>query len=165
MVRFLATAVMVAAGTAVVGRAANLGVVSSDKLSAVSAALPTCNLGSITVGTTGSPITTVTVTLTSCTGAVANDNVYVTLHDTSRTTGNYLGYGTCTLLAGAHPNCPVTLTGKVRNSGTDSYSLEVLAEPAATGTPSSSANHLTLAAEYLTLRTCTTNKAGPPATC
>ena len=162
LVRFLATAAMVAAGTAVVGRAANLGV-SSHTLGAVSAALPTCNLGSITVGTTGSPITRVTVTLTSFTGAVVGNVVYVTLHDTTIATGNYLGYGTCTLLTGAHPNCTVNLTGKVRNQGTDSYTLEVVAQPAALGTTSTSANHLTLTAEYLTLRTCT--HTGVPTTC
>jgi hypothetical protein len=47
----------------------------------------------------------------------------------------------------------------------DSYSLEILAEPGVTGTTSSSANLLKLNSQYLTLRTCTTVSAGPPATC
>ena len=155
--RFLATAAVLAAGTAVVGRAANLNV-SSHTLSAASASLPTCKSGSIGVNTSGSPITKVTVTLSTCTGAVAGDAVYVTLHDTTITTGNYIGHGTCNL-AGATPTCTISpLTGSVRNRATDSYFLEILANPAAAGTPSSSANGFTLESRYLT-------QTGVPATC
>ena len=162
LLRFVAAAAVLAAGTAVVGRAANLST-SSHTLGTVTATVPTCAPGSVTVGTTGSPITAVTVTLTSCTEAIVGNVVYVTLHDTTIATGNYLGYGTCTLLAGVHPNCTANLTGKVRNNGTDTYSLQVVAQPAVTGATSSSADGLKLASEYLTLRTCTAK--GPPTTC
>ena|ERR1017187_2404535 len=158
LIRFLATAAVLAAGTAVVGHAANLQV-SSHTLGAVSATLPTCASGSIGVTTTGSPITKVTPKLNSCAGATAGDLIYVTLDDTTNAS---IGHGTCTL-AGTPPSCIVTLTGSPRSRGTDSYTLEVVAQPAALGTTSRSGNHLTLTAEYLTLRTCT--HTGVPTTC
>jgi len=160
LVRFLATALVVVAGTAVVGRAAGLGV-SSDKLSAVSAALPICASGSVTVANThgGGNISKITLTLKSCTGAVAGNTLYATLDEM---TTKSIGDGTCTL-AGTPPACAISIT--VTYSATDSYSLEVLAEPASTGTTSTSANGLKLVSEYLTLRTCSTAAKGPPTTC
>ena len=50
LVRFLATALVVVAGSAVVARAAGLHP-SSHNLGAVSAALPVCASGSVTVAT------------------------------------------------------------------------------------------------------------------
>jgi hypothetical protein len=161
-VRFLATLVLVVAGTAVVGQAANLGI-SSDKLSAVSATVPVCASGSVTVTTThaGPNLSKITLKLTSCAGAIATDTLYAVLAETTTPTHS-IGHGTC-VLAGAPASCAVSMT--VTYSLADSYSLEILAEPGVTGTTSSSANLLKLNSQYLTLRTCTTVSAGPPATC
>ena len=152
LVRFVATALVVVAGTAVVGRAAGLGV-SSDKLSAVSATLPICASGSVglTITHSGGDVKTITPKLTTCTGAVANDYVYVTVEETTA----HVGYQDCELTGATDPSCAVTLTGTVPYAAGDSYSIVVVAEPSATGTASKSTNGMGLVSEYLTLRTCT----------
>jgi hypothetical protein len=158
--RFLAAAAVLAAGSAVVGRAAGL-TTSSHTLGAVSAVVPVCAAGSVTVGNTNGAgqISQITLTLTSCAGAVDTDTLYAVLDDTTTTS---IGDGTCPL-ANTPPSCSITMS--VTYNATDSYSLEVLAKPAVTGTTSSSANGLKLVSEYLTLRTCTTAATGPPTTC
>ena len=162
LLRFLAAAAVLAAGSAVVGRAASLPT-SSHTLGAVSAAVPTCPSGSVTVGTTnaGGNISQLTLTLTSCTGATNGDAVYAVLDDTSSATPS-IGDGKCTL-TGTPPGCSITMN--VTYSAADSYSLEVVARPATTGTTSSSADGLRLVSDYLTLRTCATTAQGPPTTC
>jgi hypothetical protein len=158
--RLLATLLVVVAGTAAVARAAGLHP-SSDTLGAVSAALPVCAGNSVTVATThaGGKISKVTLTLTSCAGAAAGNTLYAVLDET---TTSSIGDGSCTL-AGTPPACAITMTPTY--SATDSYTLEVLAEPGAAGTTVSSANNLKLVPEYLTLRTCSTTAKGPPTTC
>jgi hypothetical protein len=162
LLRFLAAAAVLAAGSAVVGRAAGLST-SGHTLGAVSAAVPVCASGSVTVGNTnaGGTISQITLTLTSCAGATDGDALYAVLDDTTSATPS-IGDGTCTL-TGTPPGCSITMT--VTYSAADSYSLEVVARPAATGTTSSSANGLKLVSDYLTLRTCATTAQGPPTTC
>lgn len=160
LIRFLTTVAVVAAGSAVVGHAAGLAV-TSHTLGAVSAAVPICAGGSVTVNVThaGVNISKIAPKLTSCAGAVATNTLYATLKDT---TAASTGHGSC-VLAGSPATCTIAMA--LHYSATDSYSLEILALPGATGTTSSSANNLKLNAQYLTLRTCTTVLAGPPATC
>jgi hypothetical protein len=107
----------------------------------------------------GGKIATITLTLTSCSGAVAGNTLYAMLDET---TTKSIGDGSCTL-AGTPPACTINMTPTY--STTDSYTLEVLAEPGAAGSTVSSANHLKLVPEYLTLRTCSTAAKGPPTTC
>jgi hypothetical protein len=162
LIRFLTTVAVVAAGSAVVGHAAGLAV-TSHTLGAVSAAVPICASRSVTVTTTHAgvnPINKITLTLTpSCVGATAGATLYVVLAETTTPTHS-IGHGTCVLAA----TCAVTGIS-VTYSLADSYSLEIVAKPGATGTTSSSANNLKLNSQYLTLRTCTTVSAGPPTTC
>ncbi len=160
LLRFLAAAAVLAAGTAVVGRAASVST-SSHTLGAVSAVVPICTAGSVTVGNThaAGKISKITVTLTSCAGAAVGDTLYAVLDET---TTKSIGSGTCPL-AGAPPSCSITMS--LTYSAADSYSLEVLAEPAVTGATSSSADGLKLVSQYLTLRTCAPAAKGPPTTC
>jgi hypothetical protein len=95
-------------------------------------------------------LTAITPTLTSCSGATGGDVIYAAVDDTTRGSDNG---GTCTL-SGSPARCTATLNPAVYFHAGDSYTIEILATPAATGAPTTGANHLTLTSEYLLLRGC-----------
>jgi hypothetical protein len=153
LVRFLATALVVAAGSAMVANAAGL-TVSSAKLGTVAATVPTCPSGSMKVKAAhaGTPadITTVTATLNTCTGAGSGDTLYVTIQNT--TTGSRVGDASCTLSA-TGCTTPTLSGGPVTYVARDDYSLDFTTSPGAAGTTVTS-HGLSLNSQYLTLRTC-----------
>jgi hypothetical protein len=156
----LLTAIMLAvAGTAVVALAASL-TVSVKHLGAEQVALPTCSDTSVTYTEKDGDVTKVEPTLSSCSATAKDDHLYVVLKEATD-----LGYGDCELTTSPYDSCTVTLTGTVPYSATDSYSLAVIANPAAAGAASTSANDLSLASDYLTVASCSTTRTGPPATC
>jgi hypothetical protein len=162
LIRLLVVIAVVSAGTAVVGRAASITLSGSGaKLGAEEVTLSTCPVGSVKLTVTknggGTTLTRIKPTLDTtspaCPGAVDTASLYAWVDNT--TTGTNSGNSTACTLTGAPPYCTVRLATAVAYVAADSYKIDILARPGAAGTSGTSANHLTLASQYLTLRTCT----------
>jgi hypothetical protein len=155
LVRFFAAIAVVAAGSAVVGHAAGLNV-SSAKLGTVAATVPADCTGTMTVkaahSTPADDVTTITPTLSACTGAASGDVLYVTIQKTTPTPASVVGYASCTL-NGTSCTTPTLSGGPVPYATTDDYSLVFTTSPGAAGT-TATGDGLHLNSQYLTLRTC-----------
>lgn len=163
--RIAAVMAVLVAATAVVAQAAGLSL-ADHGLGAAQAAVPTCAAGSTTVSattrTTGgrrngtTHISSVTVTLTACSGAAAGDTLWWELDDPQ--TGS-VGTGSCTL-SGSPAACTSTglsaptVTAFFGGWSFDTIDIELLATPGAAGAPLTGGNGLTLVSTYLTLTTC-----------
>jgi hypothetical protein len=155
LLRFAAVIAAVTAGTAVVGNAAGLSL-STKLVGTGTTSIPTCSGGlTIKVATAGAGankhISSVKITLSSCSGAASGATVDWGLDDTS---SGSITNGACTPLSGSPLACTSAgLTLPKYNAGTDTIDVDVVANPGKLDSGVTS-GHLNVNSTYLTLSTC-----------